>query len=181
MIFLDKMAEPTKILIRKVSRFDKFDILVKIQDATEKSLFFSLHTYIYGLGKNVRYMNRPIKGKEEWLVSVWPWIGFEPQDVANRLICVTAEASNHMTTIGVVGKGRRSEGSGVSCSFLCWFCLIVLVNLLSPFFTSPSAPFTTGSVSVFIHHILVISISRFLYLNSLFWESTSQSDLLSLL
>ena len=31
---------------------------------------------------------------------------------------------------------------------------------------SPRAPVTTGSVSVFIPHILVLSISRFFYLES---------------
>ncbi len=40
------------------------------------------------------------------------------------------------------------------------------MNLSSPFFTSPRAPMTTGIVSVFIPHILLILISRSLYLDS---------------
>ena len=35
----------------------------------------------------------------------------------------------------------------------------------SPFFISPRASMTTGTVSVFIFHILLISISRSLYLD----------------
>ena len=40
------------------------------------------------------------------------------------------------------------------------------VCFCSPFLMSPRAPRTTGIVSVFIPHILVVSISRSLYLES---------------
>ena len=40
------------------------------------------------------------------------------------------------------------------------------VCFCSPFSMSPRAPITTGTVSVFIPHILVVSISRSLYLQS---------------
>ena len=45
--------------------------------------------------------------------------------------------------------------------------------VLRPFFTSPSAPTTIGTVDVFICHIFVTSISRSLYLDSF---STSLID-----
>ena len=35
-----------------------------------------------------------------------------------------------------------------------------------PFLITPSAPMTTGTISIFIPHILAISISRSLYLES---------------
>ena len=49
---------------------------------------------------------------------------------------------------------------------------------LKPFFTSPSAPTTIGTVDVFICHIFVTSISRSSYLDSF---STSLLSLLLLL
>ena len=43
---------------------------------------------------------------------------------------------------------------------------ILLVTSSSPFFISPRTGMTTGIVSVFISHILLISISRSLYLDN---------------
>ena len=43
---------------------------------------------------------------------------------------------------------------------------ILLVTLSSPFLISPRAPMATGIVSIFISHILLISISRPLYLDN---------------
>ena len=39
----------------------------------------------------------------------------------------------------------------------------LLINFFSPFFVSPRAPITTGTTSVFVCHILSISITRSLY------------------
>ena len=38
-----------------------------------------------------------------------------------------------------------------------------MINFSEPFLITPNAPMTTGIISVFICHILVISISRSLY------------------
>ena len=46
------------------------------------------------------------------------------------------------------------------------FPRISLTTFSEPFLITPNAPITTGIISVFICHILVISISRYLYLES---------------
>ena len=51
-------------------------------------------------------------------------------------------------------------------SVMLIFPRILQICLSMPFLITPSAPVTTGTICVFIPHILAISISRSLYLES---------------
>ena len=63
---------------------------------------------------------------------------------------------------------RDVPSSAISCSSLILMLPgICLVYFSKPFFTTPSAPITTGIVLAFVLHIRSISIARSLYFDSL--------------
>ena len=79
-------------------------------------------------------------------------------------------------TTGLINFGFKTKPSLVCglfliklCFVFCWCWLpqgFFSMYFSSPFLMSPRAPITTGIISVFIPHILVVSISRSLYLES---------------